>query len=183
MAVREIVVEGDPVLRRKARRVRRFGRQLADLIADMFETMRQAHGVGLAAPQVGVSERVIVIEIPEDMEDEPNAGTRLALVNPELVKARGEETSEEGCLSVPAFSGQVCRAAQVTVKGLDPQGREARIRAEGLLARALQHEMDHLDGVLFIDRVLEGTLQYHGDKEPTQVIAREQRSYADTPPG
>ncbi|NPV07685.1 MAG: peptide deformylase [Anaerolineae bacterium] len=165
MAEREIIIDGDPVLRRRARSVRRFVTRLEELVADMFDTLQAASGLGLAAPQIGVSERVIVIQIPEDYEDDPAAGTTLALANPEVVRARGEQTGQEGCLSVPRFYGQVCRAAQITVKGADLRGREVRLKAEGLLARVLQHEIDHLDGVLFIDKVEDGTLHFVGDEE------------------
>lgn len=173
MAVREILVEGNPVLRLKAKSVRRFGQRLQDLVADMFETLHAANGLGLAAPQIGISERLIVIEIPQDMEDEPNAGTRLALANPEIVKAKGEQTCSEGCLSVPGFYGNVKRAEQVTVKGRDTAGKEVRLKATGLLARALQHEIDHLEGVLFIDIVEEGTLHYQGEKELPDLAPQE----------
>jgi peptide deformylase len=165
MAVREIVLEGQPVLRQKAKSVRRFGRRLDDVVADMFQTLEAANGVGLAAPQIGLSERIVVIVIPDDHEDEATAGMRIAIINPEIVKAKGEEVCSEGCLSVPGFSGDVVRAAQVLVKGKDPAGRDIRHKATGLLARAFQHELDHLDGVLFLDRVEEGTLVYHGEQE------------------
>jgi len=165
MAIREIIVEGNPILRQKARAVRRFGTRLQELVDDMFATLASANGLGLAAPQIAVSERVIVVEIPEDMEDEPDAGVRLALVNPEIIRGRGEEVADEGCLSVPGFYGAVKRATQVTVKAQDVEGRGVRIKAQGLLARVLQHEIDHLDGVLFIDRAEEGSVRYEG-KEP-----------------
>ena len=173
MPVREILVEGNPVLRLKARSVRRFGQRLQDLVADMFDTLHAANGLGLAAPQIGVSERLIIIEIPQDMEDEPDAGTKLALANPEIVKARGEHIRSEGCLSIPGFYGDVKRAEQVTVKGRDVEGKEVRIKAAGLLARVLQHEIDHLDGVLFIDIVEEGTLHYQGEKELPDLAPQE----------
>jgi peptide deformylase len=119
----------------------------------MVETMHAVHGLGLAAPQIGVSQRVIVIQLPEDEED-PQSGKLYVLCNPEIVKTAGEgEESEEGCLSVPGFAGDVRRAAVVTVKGLDRHGEKIRIKAEGLLARAFQHEIDHINGVLYIDRV------------------------------
>ena len=173
MVVKEIVVEGNPVLRLKARSVRRFGQRLQDLIDDMFETMQSASGLGLAAPQIAVSERLIVIEIPPDMEDEPSAGTKLALANPEIVRARGEQICQEGCLSAPGFFGDVKRAEQVTVKGRDVEGKEVRLRAAGLLARVLQHEIDHLEGVLFIDMVQEGTLHYQGEQELPDLAPQE----------
>ena len=152
MAVRKIVVAGDPALRRKSRKVTRFGRPLRELIADMWETMYAAPGMGLAAVQIGVPLRVLIIEMPED-EDDPHSGQRVVLCNPEIVRRGGEELGEEGCLSVPGWVGDVVRATSVTVKGQNLKGKRVRLKATGLLARALQHETDHLDGVLFIDRV------------------------------
>ncbi|MBP2684556.1 MAG: def, partial [Deltaproteobacteria bacterium] len=119
------------------------------LIRDMFETMYAAEGVGLAATQVGVGKRVIVVDVsPVDETIAP-----VAVVNPEIVEREGSVTGVEGCLSVPGVQGEVCRAETVEVRGKDEQGRPVRIRASGILSRALQHEIDHLDGVLFIDRV------------------------------
>jgi peptide deformylase len=152
MAVRPMVQADNPLLRKKSKKVRRFGRALQNLIDDMVETMHAVHGLGLAAPQIGVSQQVIVIQLPEDEED-PQSGKLYVLCNPEIVKTAGEEESEEGCLSVPGFVGDVRRAAVVTVKGLDRHGKKIRIKAEGLLARAFQHEVDHINGVLYIDRV------------------------------
>ena len=152
MAVRPIVRADDPVLRKKAKKVKRFGQALQNLIEDMVETMHAVHGLGLAAPQIGVSQQVIVIQLPEDEED-PQSGKLYVLCNPEIVRTTGEEESEEGCLSVPGFAGDVRRAAVVTVKGLDRHGKKIRIKAEGLLARAFQHEIDHINGALYIDRV------------------------------
>jgi len=152
MAVRPIVQADNPLLRKKSKKVKRFGRALQNLIDDMVETMHAVHGLGLAAPQIGVSQQVIVIQLPEDEED-PQSGKLYVLCNPEIVKTAGEEESEEGCLSVPGFVGDVQRAAVVTVKGLDRHGKKIRIKAEGLLARAFQHEIDHINGALYIDRV------------------------------
>lgn len=152
MAVRPIVQADNPLLRKKSKKVKRFGRALQNLIDDMVETMHAVHGLGLAAPQIGVSQQVIVIQLPEDEED-PQSGKLYVLCNPEIVKTAGEEESEEGCLSVPGFAGDVRRAAVVTVKGLDRHGKKIRIKAEGLLARAFQHEIDHINGTLYIDRV------------------------------
>ena len=118
----------------------------------MMETMKEAPGVGLAAPQVGVSLRVIVVETPED-EDDPQGGTQLQLVNPEILKQDGEQIGEEGCLSIPGYVGIVKRAQNVTVKGLNRKGKEVKVKAGGYLARVLQHEIDHLNGVLFTDRL------------------------------
>jgi peptide deformylase len=145
MAVLPIRIAPDPVLRQKAKRVRNIDGSIHKLIKDMLETMHDAPGVGLAAPQVGVPLRVIVIGIPEQ-ED-------FALINPEVVKTRGERVVSEGCLSIPGYMGQLKRAESVTVKGRDPSGKEVRIKAEELLAQALEHEIDHVNGILYTDRL------------------------------
>ena len=146
---REILVYPDPFLSRKAVPVAAVDDRVRALIRDMFETMYAAEGVGLAAPQVGVGKRVIVVDVsPVDETIAP-----VAVVNPEIVEREGSVTGVEGCLSVPGVQGEVCRAETVEVRGKDEQGRPVRIRAAGILSRALQHEIDHLDGVLFIDRV------------------------------
>jgi peptide deformylase len=153
MAVRTILTLENQILRQKAKRVRYFNEALRKLADDMVETMRAAPGVGLAATQVGVLERVIVAELPKDDED-PQSGKLFVVVNPELVKASPEEEEgEEGCLSIPGYVGDVRRARWITIKGQDVKGRAIRLKAYGMLARVLQHEMDHLDGILFIDRV------------------------------
>jgi peptide deformylase len=152
MAVRELITIGHPTLRQKARKVTRFGPELKQLTDDMIETMRKAPGVGLAAPQVNISERVIVIEIPAD-EEEGTPAELYAFVNPEIVKVSHEsEDGQEGCLSIPGYVGEVPRHTWVVVRGQDANGKPQRIRAHDYLARILQHEIDHLDGVLFIDR-------------------------------
>jgi peptide deformylase len=150
VSVREIVVMGDPVLRTEAEEVTSFDDDLRALVRDMFETMYHAEGIGLAAPQVGVSTRVIVVDLRrEDREDEP-----LALVNPRLTWESGHtEKLPEGCLSIPGLEEVVERATEVRVEAHDPEGRPVSVEAGELLARALQHEIDHLDGVLFLDRV------------------------------
>ncbi len=152
MPVRRIVTAQAPVLRQKAKRVKRFDSALNTLVADMIATLRAANGVGLAAPQVGESLRLVVIEMPAD-EEEGTPARSYVLCNPEIVKASGEDTDEEGCLSLPGYVGEVTRAAAVTVKGFTPAGKPVRVKGEGLLARALQHELDHLDGILFTDRL------------------------------
>ena len=144
MAVRQIRTAPDPVLKRKAKKVHTIDGSVKKLIRDMLETMRAEPGrAGLAAPQVGVSLQVIVIGIPEEEE--------IVLVNPEIVRRRGERIIDEGCLSVPGYFGQIGRSESVTVKGRDQNGKEVRIKAEGLLAQALEHEIDHLNGKLYID--------------------------------
>lgn len=152
MALREIVTLPAPVLRRKARKVSDFGPDLQELIDDMVETMRAAPGVGLAAPQVDVPLRVIVVEFGDE-EDEEKPPKLYAVVNPELIKASEEKiVGTEGCLSIPGVAGDVERAESVLVKGLNRQGRPIKIKAKGWLARVFQHETDHLDGVLFVDK-------------------------------
>jgi len=152
MAVRPIVLANDPILRKKSKKVKDFGKALQELIDDMVETMHAANGIGLAAPQVGVLERVIVVQLPEDEED-PQSGKLFALCNPEIVRADGEEEGEEGCLCLPGYVGDVKRATSVTIRAQNRRGKKVRIKAKGLLARAFQHEVDHLNGILFIDRV------------------------------
>jgi peptide deformylase len=164
MAVLEILQIGNPVLRRHGVKVTRFDRGLARLAKDMLETMYAAKGVGLAAPQVGVSTRLIVVEMPDD-EDYPHPGERWAICNPEIVKASREtEVGQEGCLSVAGYVGLVERAKSVVVRGQDLDGRQVRVKATDFLARAFQHEIDHLNGVLYVDIAQEGsvmTIQEH----------------------
>ncbi len=159
MTIREIVTLPDPVLRRKARPVARFDRPLQTLIDDMIETMRVAPGVGLAAPQLGVPERVIVVEYAEGEEDTGEEQKEIppkklyVVVNPEI-KELSEETELgiEGCLSIPDLQGEVERALEVRVKGQTRHGQPIRIKAKGWMARIFQHEIDHLNGVVFTDR-------------------------------
>jgi peptide deformylase len=142
VAVRPIVVVGVPVLRQKAKKVSQFDRNLHKLIDDMVETMRAAPGVGLAAPQVGVPLRVAVVEVEDKLT---------VLVNPEIIKRNGEQELDEGCLSVPGYWGRIKRAESVTIKARDKHGKEIRVKGEGLFGQALQHETDHLNGMLYID--------------------------------
>jgi peptide deformylase len=162
MPVRPIVLSDDPLLRKKSRRVRRVDADLQQPIDDMIETMHAANGIGLAAIQIGVPQRVIVVQLPEEESEEgeqgkgknPEDGELYVIINPELArKSRDVEEGIEGCLSVPGWVGEVSRHRAVTVKGLDSRGRPVRIKAEGLLARVFQHEIDHCDGILFIDRI------------------------------
>ena len=133
----------DPILRQRSKRVRNIDGSIQKLIGDMIETMHAVGGVGLAAPQVGVPLRVIVIGIPGE-ED-------IALINPEVVRRTGERLVDEGCLSIPGYIGQIKRAVSVRVKGRAPTGKEVRIKADELLAEVLEHEIDHLNGVLYVD--------------------------------
>jgi len=143
MSVLDIRRAGDPVLKEIAKPVPKITKQIKTLIDNMTETMREADGVGLAAPQIGFSLRVIVVDIGEGL---------IELINPEIVESEGCEVATEGCLSVPGMYGDVERFTQVLVKGLDRHGELVSIAGNGLLARALQHEIDHLEGVLFIER-------------------------------
>jgi peptide deformylase len=144
--------EQNKLLRSKSRKVQAVTPKLVALAEQMLETMRQANGVGLAAPQVGVPQRFFVAELPEDEENEQPRETYI-LFNPEIIKGRGEQIGYEGCLSIPGYIGEVARHEQVAVKALDEKGRTVRLRADGYLARVIQHEIDHLDGVLFTDRL------------------------------
>jgi len=140
---------GDPVLRKKAEPVASVDLEVRALIEGLFDAMYRERGIGLAAPQVGVSQRIFVL----DVEGEEGERVKLALVNPRMVLASGSEVGEEGCLSIPGIHADVKRHAEVTFEAWNEKGEPITVRAEGLLARALQHELDHLDGVLFIDRL------------------------------
>lgn len=166
MALREIVTVPTPVLRRKAIKVSDFGQDLQKLIDDMVETMREAPGVGLAAPQVDVLQRVIVVEFGDE-EDEEAPPKLYALVNPEIVRAAEEKVlGTEGCLSIPNFIGDVERNQAITIKAQDRRGRPVRVKAEGWLARIFQHEIDHLNGVLFTDRAVRVWRPAEGEDVP-----------------
>jgi peptide deformylase len=158
MTLRTIVTLPDPVLKRKAHTVSKFDKSLQTLLDDMVETMREAPGVGLAAPQIGLSERIIVVEYFEREEDEDVDGAPKkvwTVINPEISKA-SEETlmGVEGCLSIPGLVGQVERHAEVQVKGMNRHGKPMKIKAKGWLARIFQHEIDHLNGVMFTERAV-----------------------------
>ena len=146
MAIRQLRYEGDPLLRKRSREIAEIDQKILDLLDDMVETMYKEEGVGLAAPQVGILKRVVVI----DVGDGP-----IKLINPEIIASEGEEIDLEGCLSIPGETGEVLRPRKVRVKYLDIQGKEKIIEGTGLLARALCHEIDHLNGVLFIDKIID----------------------------
>ena len=150
MALRTIRTEGDPVLSKKCRPVEEITPRIRELITDMLETMYDACGVGLAAPQVGILKRIVVIDVGEGP---------IILINPEIVESSGEQTGEEGCLSVPGMSGQVTRPNYVKVKALDMDMKEAEYEGEELLARAFCHEIDHLEGKMYT-RLVEGELHH-----------------------
>ncbi|HBV85855.1 MAG TPA: peptide deformylase [Desulfosporosinus sp.] len=142
MAVYQIVEIGADVLREKAKEVKEVNTSIIKLLDNMIDTLHDAQGVGLAAPQIGVSKRVIIVEVDDVL---------LELINPVILEKEGANSAEEGCLSIPNMTGDVVRAAKVRVQGLNRQGEMVDIRADRLLARALQHEIDHLEGVLFVD--------------------------------
>lgn len=146
MALRNIVTLGDEVLRKKCRPVGEITERIQTLVDDMIETMHDANGVGLAAPQVGVMRRIFVVDIGEGP---------IVLINPEIIEMSGEQTGEEGCLSLPGKAGTVTRANYVKIKGLDREGNEQVYEGTELLARAFQHENDHLYGILYIDKATE----------------------------
>jgi peptide deformylase len=143
LAVYKIVEIGDEILKEKARPVKSISSNIIKLLDNLADTLYNAKGAGLAAPQIGVSKRVVVVDIGEGLYE---------LVNPQIVSSSGQETETEGCLSIPGIVGDVTRAATVKVRYLDRHGKEKNITAKGMLARAMQHEIDHLDGILYIDR-------------------------------
>lgn len=165
MATLPLITMDNPLLHQKAKRVRNVDHSIQKLIDNMIETMRHTGGVGLAAPQVGVPLQVVVIELPgEDV---------ITLINPEVIKSSGEREVMEGCLSLPGYRGELKRAESVTVKGRDRHGKQIRLKADGLLAQALQHETDHINGVVYIDR-LEGRDKLYeikpGEEDETSAI-------------
>ncbi|HEX4001919.1 MAG TPA: peptide deformylase [Candidatus Acidoferrales bacterium] len=147
--IHPIVKYGDPILETPTKTVEKFDAELEALVNDMFESMYAAQGVGLAAPQIGISRRLAVI----DVTNGKNPEGRIICANPEIIHAEGEQREEEGCLSVPGYRGHVARPQYVTVRAQDASGKEFEMRGEGLLARAFCHEIDHLDGILFINHL------------------------------
>ncbi|NFV14144.1 peptide deformylase [Clostridium sp. FAM 1755] len=145
MAIRNIRKYGDDLLRKKSRKIEKIDDRILTLLEDMEETMYSADGVGLAAPQVGILKRAVVIDVGEGL---------IKLINPEIIETEGNETDVEGCLSVPGEQGEVERPYKVKVKALNEKGEEIVLEGEGLLARAFCHEIDHLDGILFVDKVI-----------------------------
>ncbi len=153
MSILNVLKYPDPFLATKAEPVDEVGPEIQKLISDMTETMYSAKGIGLAAVQVGSNKRVVVLDVPSDEGGAERGANLVALVNPEITAFEGTTVYEEGCLSVPGFTADVTRAARVTARALDRDGRPLEITAEGLFAIAIQHEIDHLDGMLFIDRL------------------------------
>lgn len=173
MAMREIVFLPEPVLRRKAKPVTKFDRELQTLIDDMIETMREAPGVGLAAPQVNISQQLAVIEYAEDEDEEENQDAPpkpkklYVIINPEIIKASEEKvTGIEGCLSIPGLQGEVERHQSIQVKALNRHGNPVKLKVDGWMARIFQHEIDHLNGVLFTDRAARVWKPKEGEEVP-----------------
>lgn len=153
MAIRIIRKDGDEILRKKAREVEKVDDKIREILDDMVETMHQFNGVGLAGPQIGMLKRLVVIDLYDDKGP-------IKLVNPRIIKQNGEQEVEEGCLSFPNQFAKIIRPANVTIEALDENGKNIKIKAEGLLAQAISHELDHLDGILFVDKIIPGTLEY-----------------------
>lgn len=153
MAIREIRNETDEILRKKSREVEVIDDKIKELIEDMVETMHKYNGVGLAAVQVGVLKRILVIDLYDD-------NGIYKLINPVIVKEKGEQECEEGCLSFPNKYAQVIRPMEIVVEGLDENGKKIKVKGKGLLAQALSHEIDHLNGIVFTDKMIPGTMQY-----------------------
>lgn len=158
MAIRTIRLEGDEILKKESRQVEVIDERIKELLDDMVETMHKYNGVGLAAVQVGILKRVIVIDLYDDKGP-------MKLVNPVIIKQKGEQEVEEGCLSFPNKYAKMIRPKEVTVEALDENGKKVKIQAKDLLAQALSHEIDHLNGVVFVDKMIPGTLEYIEPKE------------------
>lgn len=153
MAIRNLRYEGDEILKKKSREVEVIDEKLQTLIDDMIETMHKYNGVGLAAVQVGVLKRVVVIDLYDD-------NGPIVLINPEIIKTKGEQEVDEGCLSFPNQFAKVVRPAEVTAEYTDRNGKRMRVKAKELLAQAICHELDHLEGEVFVDKIIPGTLEY-----------------------
>ena len=153
MAIRNIREEGDEILKKKSREIEEIDDRILELLDDMVETMHKYNGVGLAAVQVGVLKRAIVIDLYDDKGP-------IKLINPVIIKEEGEQEVEEGCLSFPNKYAKLIRPAKVTVEALNEKGKKVKINAKELLAQALSHEIDHLNGIVFVDKMIPGTLEY-----------------------
>mgnify|MGYP004578665637 FL=1 len=158
MAIRNIREEGDEILKKKSREIEEIDDRILEILDDMVETMHKYNGVGLAAVQVGVLKRAIVIDLYDDKGP-------IKLINPVIIKEEGEQEVEEGCLSFPNKYAKLIRPAKVTVEALNEKGKKVKINAKELLAQALSHEIDHLNGIVFVDKMIPGTLEYVEPKE------------------
>lgn len=165
MALRTIREMGDPILEKKCKPIKELNDKIKTLIGDMFDTMYEADGVGLAGPQVGVLKRICVIDTREE-------GEKVCLINPEVLETSGEQEGDEGCLSVPGRCGMVRRPMKVKLKALNENFEEIEIEGEGLFARAMLHELDHLEGILYVSKV-EGELKYVNNDDDEEKSAEE----------
>ncbi len=153
MAIRIVREDGDEILRKKSKEVEVVDDKIRQILDDMVETLHNYNGVGLAGPQIGLLKRLVVI----DLYDEKGP---IKLVNPKIIKQKGQQEVEEGCLSFPNQFAKIIRPAEVTIEALNEDGKKIKIKGEGLLAQAISHELDHLEGILFVDKIIPGTLQY-----------------------
>ncbi len=154
MAIRIVREYGDEILTKKSREVQVVDEKVKELVDDMIETLHKYNGVGLAAPQIGVLKRIVVIDLYEEDTEV------FVLINPEIIEKKGEQTVEEGCLSFPNQYGKIVRPEEITIKALDKNGKKIKLLGKGLLAQAIAHEIDHLNGELFIHKIIPGTLEY-----------------------
>lgn len=161
MAIRQVRLETDEILRKKAKEVDEVDDRIREILDDMLETMHEYNGVGLAGPQIGILKRIIVIDLYDGNKP-------LKLVNPKIIKQKGEQEVDEGCLSFPNEFAKLIRPAEIIVEALNENGKKVKIKGEGLLAQALAHEIDHLDGILFVDKMIPGTLHYVDPNEPEE---------------
>lgn len=161
MAIRQVRLETDEILRKKAKEVDEVDDRIREILDDMLETMYEYNGVGLAGPQIGILKRIIVIDLYDGSKP-------LKLVNPRIIKQKGEQEVDEGCLSFPNEFAKLIRPAEVIVEALNENGKKVKIKGEGLLAQALAHEIDHLNGILFVDKMIPGTLHYVDPNEPEE---------------
>lgn len=153
MAIRVVRENGDEILRKKSREVEKVDDKIREILDDMVETLHKYNGVGLAGPQIGILKRIIVIDLYDDKGP-------IKLINPVIIKEKGKHEVEEGCLSFPNEYAKVVRPKELTVEALDREGKKFKLKAKDLLAQAVAHEIDHLDGIVFIDRMIPGTLEY-----------------------
>lgn len=153
MAIRQVREDGDEILRKKSREVEIVDDRIREILNDMVDTMHAFNGVGLSAVQVGILKRLVVIDLYDD-------NGPMKLINPVIIKAKGEQKVEEGCLSFPNQYAKIIRPEEVEAEALDENGNKIKIKAKGLLAQAISHELDHLEGILFVDKIIPGTLQY-----------------------
>jgi peptide deformylase len=158
MALLKILLDDNPRLRIKSQKVVKFDKELRKFAEDLIETMEEANGVGISAIQVGVPKRLIVVDVPEDLEYKGSPAFQAIIVNPEMVKCSGEQIGEEGCLSVPGWYGEVKRYQDIIVRGQDVFGKPIKIKASDFASVVIQHEMDHLEGIIFTDLVIPNTL-------------------------